>query len=58
MKDEQTAVESVMTVAVAPSPYEDIRQRVAVRTGESPDRIRLVEMPGDYPQVETDRGNG
>ena len=47
MKGKQTTVEGVMTVAVAPSPYEDIRQQVAVRTGEAPDRIRLVEMQLD-----------
>ena len=47
MKDKQTTVEGVMTVAVAPSPYEDIRQQVAVRTGETPDRIHLVEMQLD-----------
>ncbi len=47
MKDERTTVESVMTVTVAPSPYDDIRQRVAVWTGETPDRIRLVEMQLD-----------
>jgi len=47
MKDEHTTVESVMAVAVAPSPYEDIRHQVAVRTGETPDRIRLVEMQLD-----------
>ena len=44
MKDGHTTVDSLMTVAVAPSPYEDIRQQVAARTGETPDRIRLVEM--------------